>query len=166
MARKKARKKATKRKPAARKTARKSAKKTTRRKTTRKAAKKSTRKAPAKKAAAKKPVVKIPAKLTASSKPRTKSQIFSTISEYTGLAKKDVTNVFEVLEKAISADMSSRGPKVFTVPNLMKVTVKRKPATKARKGINPFTGEEMMFKAKPARKVVKVLPLKSLKEMV
>jgi nucleoid DNA-binding protein len=48
----------------------------------------------------------------------------------------------------------------------MKITVKRKPATKARKGINPFTGEEMMFKAKPARNVIKVRPLKKLKEMV
>jgi len=48
----------------------------------------------------------------------------------------------------------------------MKVKVVRKPATKARKGVNPFTGEEMMFKAKPARNVVKVLALKGLKEMV
>ncbi|MEM7281726.1 MAG: HU family DNA-binding protein, partial [Pseudomonadota bacterium] len=53
-----------------------------------------------------------------------------------------------------------------TVPGLMKIKSVKKPATKARKGINPFTGEEMMFKAKPARKAVKVLPLKGLKEMV
>ncbi|MCK4951550.1 MAG: HU family DNA-binding protein, partial [Gammaproteobacteria bacterium] len=57
-------------------------------------------------------------------------------------------------------------PGTFTVPGLMKVKVVRKPATKARKGINPFTGEEMMFKAKPARNVAKVLPLKGLKDMV
>jgi len=48
----------------------------------------------------------------------------------------------------------------------MKIKCIRKPATKARKGINPFTKEEMMFKAKPARNVVKVQPLKALKEMV
>jgi len=48
----------------------------------------------------------------------------------------------------------------------MKLTVVRKPATKARKGINPFTGEETMFKAKPARNVVKIRPLKNLKDMV
>ena len=48
----------------------------------------------------------------------------------------------------------------------MKVKVVRKPATKARKGINPFTQEETVFKAKPARNVVKVLPLKALKDMV
>jgi nucleoid DNA-binding protein len=48
----------------------------------------------------------------------------------------------------------------------MKIRLKKKPATKARKGINPFTGEEMMFKAKPARNVVKVQALKGLKDMV
>ena len=167
MARKKTKKKATKRKAAPkRKTA---ARKTTRKKTKKAAPKRkkaATKKAAPRKTAAKKVAVKIPARFTAASKPRTKSQIFSMISEHTGLAKKDVTNVFECLEKAISADMGSRGPKVFTVPNLMKVTVKRKPATKARKGINPFTGEEMMFKAKPARNVVKVRALKKLKDMV
>jgi nucleoid DNA-binding protein len=52
------------------------------------------------------------------------------------------------------------------VPGLMKLVVQRKPATKARKGINPFTGEETMFKAKPARNVVKIRPLKNLKDMV
>ena len=55
---------------------------------------------------------------------------------------------------------------MFNVPGLMKIKVVRKPATKARKGINPFTGEETMFKAKPARNVVKVTPLKALKDMV
>ena len=57
------------------------------------------------------------------------------------------------------------GPGEFTVPGLMKCKVQHKPATKARKGINPFTGEEVMFKAKPARSVVKIRPLKRLKEM-
>ena len=66
----------------------------------------------------------------------------------------------------IKKDLGKRGPGVFTVPSLMKIKVVRKPATKARKGINPFTGEETVFKAKPARNVVKVLPLKALKEMV
>ena len=55
---------------------------------------------------------------------------------------------------------------IFTLPGLLKIKVINKPATKARKGINPFTGEPAVFKAKPARRVVKVLPLKALKEMV
>lgn len=105
-------------------------------------------------------------KVQPTDRPRTKSQILNFIAEDCGIARKDVANVFSSLEKTIKADMGTRGPKTFTVPNLMKITVKRKPATKARKGVNPFTGEEMMFKAKPARNTVKVRPLKKLKEMV
>ena len=63
-------------------------------------------------------------------------------------------------------NLASRGPGMFTVPGLFKVKVVKKPATKAREGINPFTGEPTIFKAKPARKVVKVLALKGLKDMV
>ena len=99
-------------------------------------------------------------------KPRTKSDILRTISESTGLARRDVTAVFEEMSAIMKKDLGRRGPGVFTVPGLIKVRVVKKPATKARKGINPFTGEEMMFKAKPARKVVKTTPLKALKDMV
>ena len=81
------------------------------------------------------------------------------------MTKKEVGSVFDSLGTLIKRDLK-RGPGVYTVPGLMKVKVVRKPATKARLGINPFTGEEMMFKAKPARNVVKVLALKGLKEMV
>jgi nucleoid DNA-binding protein len=66
----------------------------------------------------------------------------------------------------LAADLGKRGPGICNIPGLAKVVVQRKPATKARKGINPFTGEEMMFKAKPARNVVKVRALKNLKAMV
>ncbi len=100
-------------------------------------------------------------------KPTTKSETLNYIADKTGLTKKDVGTVFDSLAALIKRDLKGRGgPGVYTVPGLMKVKVVRKPATKARKGINPFTGEEMMFKAKPARNVVKVLPLKGLKEMV
>ena len=74
--------------------------------------------------------------------------------------------MFEELEGLIKKNLGRRGPGFFTVPGLMKIKVVRKPATKARKGINPFTREEMVFKAKPARNVVKVLALKNLKDMV
>ena len=66
----------------------------------------------------------------------------------------------------IGKNLGKRGPGAFKLPGLMKVKVTRKPATKARKGINPFTKEETVFKAKPARNVVKILPLKALKDMV
>ena len=99
-------------------------------------------------------------------KARTKSEVFGGLADATELSKKEVAGVFDELGKLIKRDLGKRGPGIFTVPGLMKIKVVRKPATKARRGINPFTGEEMMFKAKPARNVVKVLPLKGLKSMV
>ncbi|WP_126456927.1 HU family DNA-binding protein [Sulfuriflexus mobilis] len=102
----------------------------------------------------------------AAKKPKTKSEILKTIAENTELTKKDVTAVFDELAGMIQKDMKKNGPGVFTIPGLAKVKVVRKPATKARKGTNPFTGEEMMFKAKPARNVVKLTALKALKDMV
>jgi len=101
----------------------------------------------------------------AAKKPTTKSESLTYIAEQTDLTKREVGEVFDALAKLMKRDLK-RGPGVYTVPGLMKVKVVRKPATRARKGVNPFTGEEMMFKAKPARNVVKVLPLKGLKEMV
>lgn len=100
------------------------------------------------------------------SKPMTKTELFSAIADETGIAKKEVSQVFDALAEYIHGHLHGRNPSVFTLPGLLKVKVIRKPATKARKGINPFTGEETVFKAKPARNVVKVLPLKKLKEMV
>lgn len=99
-------------------------------------------------------------------KPRTKSQILGDIADNTGLSRKEVAGVFEAMGGLIKKDLGSRGPGIFTVPGLMKIKRIHKPAVKARQGTNPFTGETMMFKAKPARNVVKVLPLKGLKTMV
>ena len=99
-------------------------------------------------------------------KSRTKSELFTTIAESTDLTRKQVAAVFDEMAGLIKKDLGKRGPGAFTVPGLMKVRVVRKPATKARMGINPFTKEEMMFKAKPARNVVKVTALKNLKDMV
>jgi nucleoid DNA-binding protein len=118
-----------------------------------------------KKKAAKKTTAKKQAAV-AVKKPATKSEILAFLSDKTGLTKKDVGSVFDALGTMIQRDLKKNGPGVFNVPGLMKVKVVRKPATKARKGVNPFTGEEMVFKAKPARNVVKVLPLKGLKDMV
>jgi nucleoid DNA-binding protein len=88
------------------------------------------------------------------------------LADNTGLTRKDVGAIFNALGEVIGLDVGKKGPGIFTVPGLMKITRVHKPATKARKGINPFTGEEQMFKAKPARNVVKVRALKALKEMV
>jgi len=100
-------------------------------------------------------------------KPPTKSEIYAKIVDDTGLARKDVAAVFDSLNGQIKKSLGGRGgPGMFSVPGLLKMRVVKKPAKKARKGINPFTGEEMMFKAKPASKAVKISALKGLKDMV
>ena len=121
------------------------------------------KKAPAKKkAAAKKaaPVKKAPA----IKDKMTKSQIVASISDSTGLSKKEVGAVMGELETLIERSIKKRSVGEFTLPGLMKITTVKKPARKARKGINPFTGEETTFKAKPASIAVKVRPLKKMKE--
>jgi nucleoid DNA-binding protein len=101
----------------------------------------------------------------AAAKPPTKTEVFSTIAEQTGLTKRDVSNVFDALGDQIKKAVGSRGPKTFTIHGICKIVVQHKPATKERQGTNPFTGEPTTFKAKPARNVVKVRPLKKLKDM-
>ncbi len=99
-------------------------------------------------------------------KPPTKSEILKGLAEKTGLTKKEVQSVLDALTEMIGKNLGKKGPGVFTLPGLMKIKVVHKPAVPARKGINPFTGEETVFKAKPARNVVKIQPLKKLKDMV
>ncbi|MEM8944870.1 MAG: HU family DNA-binding protein [Planctomycetota bacterium] len=99
-------------------------------------------------------------------KPPTKTEIYANIAESTGLSKKDVGAVFEALNDEIGKALGSKGAGTFTLPGLCKIVVQKKEAVPAREGVNPFTGETTMFKAKPARNVVKVRPLKKLKDMV
>lgn len=101
-----------------------------------------------------------------SKKPMTKTEILTSLAESTELTKQQVACVFDELAKLIAVNLSVEGPGVFTVPGMMKISVVRKPATEARTGINPFTKEETVFKAKPARNVVKVTALKGLKDLV
>jgi nucleoid DNA-binding protein len=102
----------------------------------------------------------------AAPKPPTKTEVFSNIAESTGVSKRDVSQVFDALNDQIKKALTGRGPKTFTIHGLCKIVVQHKPATKEREGINPFTGEKTTFKAKPARNVVKIRPLKKLKDMV
>lgn len=117
---------------------------------------------PAKKTSKKKSTSR---KVTALKSPMTRSVIMNEISENTGLSKKDVGAVFDELGILIERHVKRRGTGQFTLPGLLKVEVKTKKATKTRKGVNPFSGEEIMIKAKPARRVVKIRPLKKLKDM-
>jgi len=124
-----------------------------------KSAKKAVKKAPTKN---QDPVKKIPVAKAA----MTKSAILDQIAGNAGLSKKQVSSVFDELTTLIEAHIKKGAVGQFALPGLMKIEVKRKPATKARKGINPFTGEETVFKAKPARNVVRIRPLKKMKDMV
>lgn len=131
------------------------------------------KKAPAKKAVAKKAPAKrkavakaapAPRRVTALSQKMTKSQIIASLAESTDLTKKQVTSVLDEMNILMERSIKKRSVGEFTVPGIFKITTVKKPARKARKGINPFTGEETMFKAKPASIAVKVRPLKKLKE--
>jgi nucleoid DNA-binding protein len=104
-------------------------------------------------------------KTTALKKPMTKTEMLNEIAQNTELTKKQVSAVFDELAVLMERHIKKRAPGQFTFPGLFKIEVKTKPATKARKGINPFTKEEVVFKAKPARRAVKIRPLKKVKEM-
>ena len=93
-----------------------------------------------------------------------KSQLIEKIATTTEVSKKEVKGVMDALVDVGHKELKKNG--VFLVPGFAKFVVVKKPATKARKGINPFTGEETTFKAKPARNIVKVRPMKALKDMV
>ena len=125
------------------------------------------KKAPAAKAApAKKaPVAKAaPAVVKPIAERQNKTVILQQIADATELSKKQVQAVLDELTNVIEGHIKKKGIGEFVLPGLLKITTVKKPATKARKGINPFTGEEVMFKAKPASTSVKVRPLKKLKE--
>ncbi len=95
----------------------------------------------------------------------TKTQIINQLAEENELSKKQISGVLDSLSDLIQLHINKKSVGEFVLPGLMKIQTVKKPATKARKGINPFTKEEVMFKAKPASTTVKVRPLKKLKEM-
>jgi len=92
------------------------------------------------------------------------SQLIEQIATKTELAKRDVKGVMETLAEIGYKELKKNG--AFVVPGFAKFVVIKKPATKARNGTNPFTGEPMTFKAKPARKIVRARPVKAAKEAV
>lgn len=106
------------------------------------------------------------AKKAAGKKPLTKTEILNSLSESTGLSKKDVGGVLDSLTGLIEESLGKKGAGVFNLPGLIKILVHRKPAVKAQKNVpNPFTGELQDRPAKPATNVIKVRPLKGLKDM-
>jgi nucleoid DNA-binding protein len=103
----------------------------------------------------------------AKAKSMTKSAVYQELAGSTGLSRKQVSEVFEALTELIKRELGKRGPGVFAIPGLLKLTLKHKPATKGGTKPDPFhPGQMMQFKAKPARKTVRARPLKGLNEMV
>ena len=102
-------------------------------------------------------------------KPLTKTEILNKLAEDSGLTKKQVTAVFDSLSSVIAGELAKgkkTDAKQFTIPGLCKIVTKYKPATKERAGVNPFTKEPTIIKAKPASQQIKIRPLKGLKDMV
>ncbi|CAL7964061.1 DNA-binding protein [Gammaproteobacteria bacterium] len=121
--------------------------------------------------AAKKIIKKIVAKAKSTvkplsiKKPFSKSEIAKSVAEMVGLGKNQATAAIESLVHIIKMHLSKKGPGIFVFPSMAKFHIVRKSATKARKGKNPFTGELMTFAAKPARNIVRIRPLKKLKDI-
>ena len=102
----------------------------------------------------------------AGGKKMTKSQVIGALSEKTGISKKDVSGIFVNLSELIKRELGKKGPGEFVVPDLLKLKVRNIPAKPKRKGINPFTGQEVTFPAKPASRKIRATALKKLKDMV
>ncbi len=99
-------------------------------------------------------------------KSMTKADIYTEIADKTSLTKKQVSGVFDAMSDLIIKELGKKGPGLFVVPGLLKLKRVTKPATKAKQGINPFTKQPMLIKAKPARNAIKPSVLKALKELV
>jgi nucleoid DNA-binding protein len=107
------------------------------------------------------------AKKAAVKRAPTKAQVISSIADTTGLAKTQVTEVFAALNAMIAKEMKRNGAHEFQIPDTgVKIRRITKPARKSRMGRNPATGETIKIAAKPAQKGVKVIALKTLKDMI
>jgi nucleoid DNA-binding protein len=99
-------------------------------------------------------------------KAATKSEIIKSLADSTGLTKKQVVGFFDELTKLVGKNLSKKGPEVFTIPGLVKLVVRVKPAQPAGERMNPFTKQMQFVKAKPASRQVRARPVKALKDLV
>lgn len=95
-----------------------------------------------------------------------KSQFVTTLAEKSGLSRKQAVSALDTMNAMVAQQLSKKGPGEVLIPDLLKLSVIDKPATRKHEGINPFTKEPMTYKAKAARKVIKVRPLKALKDAI
>jgi len=96
-------------------------------------------------------------------RPATKRELLDKISEKAGVGRKEAEQVLDALQAVLADELGQDGPGLVTIPGLLKVKRVRKPATEEKQGVNPMTKTPMTIKAKPARSVIKVVPLKQLK---
>jgi len=95
-----------------------------------------------------------------------KSQFVTALAEKSGLSKKQATAALDTINAMVAQQLGQKGPGEVIIPGLLKLSIVVKPATPQHEGINPFTKQPMTFQAKPARKVIRVRPLKALKDAV
>ncbi|MBK7319440.1 MAG: HU family DNA-binding protein [Anaerolineales bacterium] len=95
-----------------------------------------------------------------------KTQFVTTLAEKSGLNKKQASSALETINSMIAQELGKQGPGEVLIPGLLKLNVVEKPATRKHEGVNPFTKEPMIYKAKAAHKVIKVRLLKALKDAV
>lgn len=96
----------------------------------------------------------------------TKSEFVAAIAKKSNLEKKQVTAVLDALDEIVYKELGKGGAGEVVLPGLIKLVTVKKPAVPAREGINPFTGQPAIFKAKPASKIVKARPVKQLKDAI
>jgi DNA-binding protein HU-beta len=95
-----------------------------------------------------------------------KTQFVTAVAEKSGLTKKQATAALDAINSVVARELGKKGTGEVVLPGLLKLSVVSKPATAQHEGINPFTKEPMTYKAKAARKVVKITALKALKDAV
>ena len=95
-----------------------------------------------------------------------KSQFVATLAEKSGLDKKQATSALDTINTMVAQQLGKRGPGEVLIPGLLKLNIVNKPATRKHQGLNPFTKEPMTYQAKAARKVIRVRPLKALKDAI
>ena len=95
-----------------------------------------------------------------------KTQFVTTLAEKSGLTKKQASSALDTINAMVAQQLGKRGPGEVLIPGLLKLMIVDKPATPQHEGVNPFTREPMTYKAKAARKVIKVRPLQALKDAI
>jgi DNA-binding protein HU-beta len=95
-----------------------------------------------------------------------KSQFVATLAEKSGLDKKQASSALDTINSMVAQQLGKQGPGEVLIPGLLKLIIVDKPATRKHEGVNPFTKEPMAYEAKAARKVIKVRPLKALKDAI